>query len=130
MNPLGRGVLSLVAAFVAYLLTFWWLSELLLPASTPKALRMALALAVAVGTAVQAWRALGRVPSGLVATAWKWACLLGAVGFFGGFFGPMVLAPQANQGPLLGIFITGPLGVVLGAVVGAVMWFRQRRGTT
>jgi len=32
----------------------------------------------------------------------------------------------ANQGPLLGIFITGPLGVVAGAVGGAAWWLRQR----
>jgi len=24
--------------------------------------------------------------------------------------GPMLVAPEANQGPMLGIFITGPLG--------------------
>ena len=44
--------------------------------------------------------------------------LCGAVGFVGGFFGPLVLAPEANQGPLLGIFITGPLGVLVGGVGG------------
>jgi hypothetical protein len=38
----------------------------------------------------------------------------------GGFLGPMILAPEANQGPLLGIFITGPLGLV----VGAIAWHR------
>ncbi len=41
--------------------------------------------------------------------------LFGAVGFLAGFLGPIVLNPEANQGPLLGIFITGPLGVLLGA---------------
>jgi len=46
------------------------------------------------------------------------AAVLGAVGFTCGFFGPIVLSPEANQGPLLGIFITGPLGVVVGAALG------------
>ena len=41
--------------------------------------------------------------------------LFGAVGFLAGFLGPIVLNPEANQGPLLGIFITGPLGLLLGA---------------
>lgn len=54
----------------------------------------------------------------------KWACLgavlVGGLGFVGGFFGPIVFAPEANQGPLLGIFITGPLGVVVGGIVGAL----------
>jgi hypothetical protein len=43
----------------------------------------------------------------------------------GGFLGPMILAPEANQGPLLGIFITGPLGLVVGAIAGAIIaWYR------
>ena len=37
---------------------------------------------------------------------------LGLIGLVGGFFGPLLLTPEANQGPLLGIFITGPLGVL------------------
>ena len=35
-----------------------------------------------------------------------WALALGAVGFACGFFGPIALNPGANQGPLLGLFIT------------------------
>ena len=37
------------------------------------------------------------------------AGILGGIGFAAGFFGPIILNPEANQGPLLGIFITGPL---------------------
>jgi hypothetical protein len=44
--------------------------------------------------------------------------ILGGIGFVGGFFGPIIFTPQANQGPLLGIFITGPLGFILGAIIG------------
>jgi hypothetical protein len=32
----------------------------------------------------------------------------------------MIFTPGANQGPLLGLFITGPLGFVAGAVGGAL----------
>jgi len=42
----------------------------------------------------------------------------GAIGFVAGFFGPMVWSPGANQGPLLGIFFTGPIGMVVGATLG------------
>jgi hypothetical protein len=48
---------------------------------------------------------------------------LGGIGFAIGFFGPLVWAPDANQGPLLGIFFTGPLGFVLGT---AVAWIYAR----
>ena len=46
-----------------------------------------------------------------------WPLLLGGVGFASGFFGPMLFVPEANQGPLSGIFITGPAGAVLGLVL-------------
>jgi hypothetical protein len=56
------------------------------------------------------------------------AVVLGGIGFVGGFFGPMLLTPDANQGPMLGIFITGPLGAILGVPVGAlVAWRRSKR---
>ena len=57
------------------------------------------------------------------------ACTIGFAGFAAGFFGPLVLTPEANQGPLLGIFITGPLGALLGGIGGAfVGWRRERTG--
>jgi hypothetical protein len=51
----------------------------------------------------------------------RWVGVLGIVGFLSGFFGPIALAPGANQGPLLGIFVTGPAGLLLGAILGAVV---------
>jgi hypothetical protein len=45
--------------------------------------------------------------------AFLWFLILGATGFAAGFFGPMMLVPEANQGPMLGIFITGPGGADL-----------------
>lgn len=51
--------------------------------------------------------------------------LLGLIGFVLGFFGPMILNPSGNQGPLLGIFITGPGGLLLGLVVGLVRELRR-----
>jgi hypothetical protein len=55
------------------------------------------------------------------------AMVTGALGFSAGFFGPMIFVPSANQGPLLGIFITGPLGLVLGGAGGAIHWFARGR---
>jgi hypothetical protein len=42
--------------------------------------------------------------------------------------GPILVTPSANQGPLLGIFFTGPLGLVLGFVWGLIR-AAQRRGS-
>jgi hypothetical protein len=51
----------------------------------------------------------------------RWTGVLGLVGFLSGFIGPMVVAPDANQGPMVGIFLSGPGGVVLGALLGAIV---------
>ena len=52
------------------------------------------------------------------------AIKLAAMWFAIGFFGPILLT-SASQGPLLGIFITGPLGLLLGLVIG---FFKTRDG--
>lgn len=51
----------------------------------------------------------------------KSAVILGVSGFVLGFIGPMIIAPEANQGPMLGIFITGPAGFLFGGIIGAVV---------
>jgi hypothetical protein len=54
--------------------------------------------------------------------------IVGGIGFAAGFFGPMILDPTSGNGPLLGIFITGPLGFVVGCVGGAIAGFvRSKR---
>src|SRR5689334_12330302 len=59
------------------------------------------------------WSAGNRsLASGVLATTLRWAVVTGGIGFALGFFGPIIFMPGANQGPLLGIFITGPLGVI------------------
>jgi hypothetical protein len=59
------------------------------------------------------------LPARIAASAGKWALVVGLVGFACGFFGPIALSPEANQGPLLGIFISGPGGALFGAILGA-----------
>ncbi len=51
---------------------------------------------------------------------------VGGIAFLLGFVGPMILQPDANQGPLLGIFFTGPLGVIAGLAWGFVRATRRR----
>ena len=53
-----------------------------------------------------------------IKTVYKLSIILGIIGFIAGFFIPIIFYPEANQGPLLGIFVTGPLGVVIGAALG------------
>jgi len=53
----------------------------------------------------------------------RWAIVLGIVGLSTGFIGPIVLSPESNQGPLVGIFFSGPAGALLGAVLGMLAGF-------
>jgi hypothetical protein len=48
------------------------------------------------------------------------ALILGLIGFAAGFFGPMVLNPESNLGPIIGILFSGPCGALVGAVLGAM----------
>ena len=52
--------------------------------------------------------------------------LLAIVGFVGGFLLPIVLMPKANQGPLMA-FLTGPLGFVIGVILGCIYAWRKQR---
>ena len=54
------------------------------------------------------------------------ALILGGIGFVLGFFGPIIFTPEANQGPLLGIFITGPGGALVGFLAGIVYGLLRR----
>ncbi len=62
----------------------------------------------------------------------KWTLGLGAaiggIAFLAGFAGPIILTPDHPQGPLLGIFITGRLGFLVGMLLGLVIGInRQNR---
>ncbi len=64
-------------------------------------------------------------PAGRARTVARWcaamAVTLGVVAFLAGFVGPMIVRPDLPQGPLLGLFFTGPLGALAGAILGAVI---------
>ena len=59
------------------------------------------------------------------------AFLFGSIGFVVGFFGPMLIAfligSEANLGPLWGIFILGPGGVIIGFFVGTFVGYKKIR---
>ena len=68
---------------------------------------------------------------GFLRTVLGWGVVVGVVGFALGFFGPIIycsyLGKDCPQGPLLGFFITGPFGVSLGVLGGAIGWVIKSR---
>lgn len=110
-----RIVLALVAGLVAYVAGYWLPGALL-----PDGWQNLSGGLVALSTAAAVWAGAGS-RAALARGAVRGAAWGGAIGFIGGFFGPMIFAPDANQGPLLGLFITGPGGVVIGGLCGALI---------
>jgi len=120
-------LMGLVAcAFATSLMSLIFPSQL----STPlNILLLAVRLSFAFWVGRWMWRRLSattRAP-GLALSIAEGALLVGGIGFLAGFVGPLIFAPQANQGPMLGIFITGPLGVILGGIGGGLRWLARRK---
>jgi len=82
-------------------------------------------LLVLLGAVLLRYGAFGERWREIVGRAIRPALIVGGLGFAGGFFGPMILTPEANQGPMLGIFITGPIGFLVGLTYGVIReWLR------
>lgn len=117
-----RVVLALVAGAATYLFSFWIIFALL-PVGYAVALVLAIGLAITAAWTV--WRSSGDGDPGFAQYVIKSALTIGGLSFLVGFIGPILLG--AAQGPLLGLFVTGPVGLVVGAVVGAIRWKRRHR---
>ena len=129
MKLILRILAVLVVVPATYCFIFWFPFSLLLVVLGKHGLLIAniLSLLCAIVVGMVVWSKLGSVQQGLSSNILIGAVIFGAIGFSAGFFGPIFFAPQANQGPLLGIFITGPLGFVLGGIAGFLYWKIQAR---
>jgi hypothetical protein len=119
-------MIRVVLAVIAGLAAYWVAGLLLTPFHPPGWVSFLVTLAVGIAAGVFAWTRL-EAAAGLAKSILIGALVVGVIGFCVGFFGPMMWAPNANQGPLLGIFVTGPLGFVLGGIGGAIVWSIRRK---
>ena len=125
MNRAFRATVSFLSFFGSYV--FIRLVELLLPLGSLDLLASLISLVAAIAVARYTWTHADVPPASVAGAVAYGVILCGGIGFTAGFFGPMIFAPGANQGPLLGIFITGPVGVGVGAVAGLVYWLTRMR---
>lgn len=126
MHLLARILLLLTVVPAVYFFVYW-LPLALVPLEGREWLAGLVALLCALLAGRFLWRHTGEPRrQGLFASMTTGALALGGVGFCAGFFGPLLLHPEGNQGPLLGLLFTGPLGAVLGAVGGLVYWLLHR----
>jgi hypothetical protein len=124
MKTLLRGLLTLIAVVSVYLFVYW------MPVSAiagPGLLRDILAMSGGIVAGWIVWSFTGNRHCNFFMSALGGALILGGIGFVGGFFGPLLFAPDANQGPLIGMFVTGPLGFVVGGIAGVLRWQATRR---
>ena len=121
-----RLLLTFISGVAAFYFTYWAGGALIFALDWSPWLSFLAALGAGVLAMWIVWTQTAAIHAGFVSSVVLGAVVTGGIGFAAGFFGPMILTPGANQGPLLGIFITGPLGVLLGAAGGAIYWFRGR----
>jgi hypothetical protein len=127
MHNVVRGFVACLTAVAALYFVYWTVGLLLFEVGAPHLIALVVSLAAAIAAARYVWLRSASASVGFVRSTMMGALVTGACGFSAGFFGPMIFVPSANQGPLLGIFITGPLGLMLGGAGGAIHWFARGR---
>jgi hypothetical protein len=125
MRAIFRIVTTFIGAIATFYFSFWTGGAALFV--TGWLIWISFAMAAVAGIAVGRfiWVRTNSVRLGLARSALLGALVTGGVTFSAGFFGPILFASGSSQGPLLGLFITGPLGFLLGAVGGAIYWFAR-----
>ena len=125
---ISRLVALLFVVPATYYFTYW-LPFSLVPLGDNRWIANLVSLLCALGIGWYVWIKFSTSHHGAISSILLGAVLLGGIGFIVGFFGPIIFMPNANQGPMLGIFITGPLGFVVGGIAGFLYWVvRGRRG--
>jgi len=110
-------ILLALAAYIAILFVLAFTTE---AASTKSRHLIAITAAVFIGLFL--WLITRDKPGKFIGQLVKTALLTGGTGFLIGFVGPLIFYPEANQGPLIGIFITGPISFLGGLITGGLYW--------
>jgi hypothetical protein len=115
----------LIATFTALVGLFFLTTMISIFTTISDAISAALSVPFAIIVGWSVWKSASRRRIGVGFVVLSVALIFGGLGLSIGFLGPMLFDLDANQGPMLGIFITGPLGFVLGAIIGYIYWLRK-----
>ena len=122
-------ILKPIFSFLMFLIVLFFISTILtITTSYPVWLCAVFALACASVVAWFAWKLVSGEKTSIGIAVISGALILGGLCFIVGFLSPMVFAKDTNQGPLIGIFIAAPLGVIIGAISGYIYASRQNTG--
>ena len=115
---------ALIRSLIFLPLIFFIFFEIFFPMFFPSAFnrRMTLVVSLLIALVICSviWMVLVHFSGRAISRILRIALISGVFSFLLGFVGPILFSPGANQGPLLGIFITGPLGFIAGLVGGTV----------
>lgn len=123
-------ILKSIVSLLMFLIVLFFVSTILtITTSIAAWLSIAVSIACAAFAAWFAWKLASGEKTRTVVAVICGALILGGLCFTVGFLGPMVFAKDTSQGPMIGIFIAAPLGVIMGAIGGYLYASRQNAGT-
>ena len=117
-----RIILSFLAGLATFYFTQWIPLLIIFDVPNVQIIQKVFSLLMGIGVGYLVWKNLGKMNDNLSRYLYLGAMLTGTAFFIAGFIGPMIFAPSANQGPLLG-FILGPIGFILGLLGGGLYWW-------
>ena len=121
-------ILKPTVAFLMFLVVLFFIATILTIATElPEWVSVSLALFSALLVGWYAWKLVAGEKVGVGVSVICGALMLGGLGFIIGFLGPMIVAKDTSQGPLVGVLMTAPLGVILGAIGGYIYASKQRQ---
>ena len=122
MKTLIQITLTLFAVFILYLFIYWKIIFKMPAARNVGLPPNVISLLIAIFIGILLWKQIGSISNSLPAYIIAGGVIIGIISFILGFFGPMILMPDNNLGPVIGIIGTGPLGFVVGLFAGGLYW--------
>ena len=124
-------ILKPIVSFLIFLIVLFFISTILtITTSYPTWLCIAFSSACALLAGWFTWKLVAGEKTNVTVAIISGALILGGLCFTIGFLGPMAFAKDTSQGPLIGIFIAAPVGVIMGAIGGYVYASRQDAGVS
>ena len=122
MKTATRVVLTFLTFVAGYFFVYWVPLSHIPGMHQIPLLHALISFFIAVALCIWVWKQTATTSHSFAYNIIMGGIIFGAIGFILGFFGPIIFTPQSPQGPLLGIFITGPLCFILGLIAGALYW--------
>lgn len=122
-------ILKPIVSLLMFLTVLFFISTILtITTSFPFWLSTAFSLACASLAAWFAWKLVSGEKANTIVAVIGGALILGGLFFVIGFLGPMAISKDTDQGPMIGLFIAAPLGLIVGAIGGYVYTSKRNAG--